>query len=78
MHFIGVAPHARAAELGRTLYERFFELAHGQGCTVVNAITGPVNEGSIAFHRRMGFEVRGPVPDYDGPGEDRMVFERPL
>jgi len=24
----------------------------------------------------MGFEVRGPVPDYDGPGLDRVVFER--
>jgi hypothetical protein len=26
----------------------------------------------------MGFSVRGPVTDYDGPGADRIVFERAL
>jgi len=45
---------------------------------VVSAITSPANTASIAFHRAMGFEVRGPVPDYDGPGLDRIVFERGL
>jgi predicted GNAT superfamily acetyltransferase len=78
IHFVGVAPEERRTGLARRLYKAFFEAAVQAGCTVVNAITGPVNTGSIAFHRAMGFTVRGPVPDYDGPGADRMVFERLL
>jgi len=26
----------------------------------------------------MGFAVTDPLPDYDGPGLDRVRFERPL
>jgi L-amino acid N-acyltransferase YncA len=37
-----------------------------------------MNTASVAFHRAMGFTVTGPVPDYDGPGVDRIVFERQL
>jgi L-amino acid N-acyltransferase YncA len=44
----------------------------------VGAITAPVNLGSIAFHRSMGFTASGPVPAYDGPGKDMIVFDRPL
>jgi predicted GNAT superfamily acetyltransferase len=78
IHFVGVTPEARRTGLAHRLYATFFEAAIQAGCTVVNAITGPVNTGSIAFHRAMGFTVRGPVRDYDGPGADRMVFERLL
>lgn len=38
-------------------------------------MTAPVNTSSIAFHRAMGFEDEI-VADYDGPGEDRVVFTR--
>jgi len=76
IHFVGVAPAARNRGLARTLYDAFFALAAGHGVHRVKAITSPVNQGSVAFHRRMGFSVRGPVPDYDGPGRDMMVFER--
>ena len=41
---------------------------------VVRAVTAPVNETSIAFHRRIGFAVSDPVPGHDGPGQDRVVF----
>jgi hypothetical protein len=59
--------------------------AHGR--TVVRAVTAPVNTGSVAFHRRMGFEVepgpagRGDAPvaaGYDGPGQDRVRFTKYL
>jgi len=56
------------------LYERFFELMRSDGRTVVHAVTSPVNTASIDFHHAVGFESRGPVPDYDGPGADRVVF----
>lgn len=80
IHFVGVDPAQRATGLGRDLYERTFADLRGLGCTRVRAITSPVNTGSIAFHTRMGFERVGPPVhvDYDGPGEDRVVFSRTL
>jgi ribosomal protein S18 acetylase RimI-like enzyme len=78
IHFVGVAPEARGQGLARALYEEFFALARGEGRSVVSAVTAPVNSGSIGFHRSMGFTVTGPVPDYDGPGRDFVVFERGL
>jgi predicted GNAT superfamily acetyltransferase len=78
VHFVGVAPEVRGSGLARRLYETFFAAAVRDGCTRVRAITSPVNTGSVAFHQAMGFTVVGPVPDYDGPGIHRIVFERLL
>jgi ribosomal protein S18 acetylase RimI-like enzyme len=78
IHFVGVAPDARGSGLGRALYEEFFAGMRAHGCTVVHAVTSPVNVESIAFHRAMGFDVSGPVVGYDGPGADRVVFTRAL
>ncbi|MEV4554618.1 GNAT family N-acetyltransferase [Nonomuraea wenchangensis] len=78
IHFVGVSPAARGTGLGRRLYEAFFGIAREHGRQVVKAITSPVNEGSIAFHRRMGFTVRGPHAAYNGPGTTLITFERTL
>jgi ribosomal protein S18 acetylase RimI-like enzyme len=78
VHFVGVAPAARGGGLGARLYREFFARATAAGRTSVGAITAPVNEASIAFHRRLGFAVRGPVADHNGPGAAMMVFRRPL
>jgi ribosomal protein S18 acetylase RimI-like enzyme len=78
IHFVGVRPDLRGVGLARQLYERFFELARGAGRSVVSAITGPVNETSIAFHRRLGFTVSLPVTGYNGPGTSLVYFERRL
>jgi len=78
IHFVGVHPDLRGGGLARRLYTWFFDLARDDGRSVVRAITSPQNHGSIAFHTAMGFTVTGPVPDYDGPGTDRVVFQRPL
>ncbi|WP_330461411.1 GNAT family N-acetyltransferase [Streptomyces sp. NBC_00820] len=75
IHFVGVAPRIRGTGLGRRLYHRFFELAAAEGRSRVGAVTSPQNRRSIAFHTAMGFTVTGPVPDYDGPGADRVVFQ---
>jgi ribosomal protein S18 acetylase RimI-like enzyme len=75
---VGVHPDLRGEGLARTLYERFFATARADGRTEVQCITGPPNTGSIAFHRAMGFEVTGPIEDYESPGEARMSFRRPL
>ncbi len=85
VHFVGVRPDCRRAELGTTLYERFFGAAYTQYCSVVRASTSPANRCSIAFHRALGFliepgdgEIDGaPVRrDYPVPGESRVQFVR--
>jgi ribosomal protein S18 acetylase RimI-like enzyme len=78
IHFVGVAPGARGRGLARLLYDEFFALARAGGRREVRAVTSPVNTGSVAFHRSLGFAVTGPVPGYNGPGRDLIVFRRPL
>ncbi len=87
VHFVGVAPEFRANGLGRLLYEQFFRVVESQGCRVVRCVTSPVNRGSIAFHRTMGFVAEPddkavasiPVAEnYDGAGEDRVRFVKIL
>lgn len=89
IHFVGVHPEHRGAGLGAELYRRTFQTLSDRGCTTVSAVTSPVNTGSIAFHTRLGFEPVTPPGaadartvtvwrDYDGPGEDRVVFQRSL
>ena len=87
VHFVGVHPEHRSGGLGRGLYEKFFAEARSRGCRLVRAITSPVNKGSIAFHRRMGFEILegdrendgvNVHSDYDGDGKEKVVFRRGL
>jgi ribosomal protein S18 acetylase RimI-like enzyme len=78
IHFVGVAPAVRGRGVARQLYAEFFDLARADGRRAVSAITAPVNTGSIAFHRSLGFEVTGPVADYEGPGRDYVLFRRAL
>ena len=86
-HFIGVDPGWRTQGVGEALYQRLFVEAKSRGCDEVLAVTAPANRGSIAFHARMGFAVLpGPcseiqvpyIPDYDGPGENRVRFQKLL
>jgi GNAT superfamily N-acetyltransferase len=87
IHFVGVDPAWRAAGLGRALYERFFDAVRALGCSEVHGVTSPVNAGSIAFHRAMGFELlpgdaeSNGVPylrDYDGRGSPRVRLRKTL
>ena len=78
IHFVGVSPEHRGGGLGRRLYERFFEDARAAGRTRVTCVTSPVNEGSVAFHEALGFTSESVAHDYDGPGEDRVLFVKTL
>jgi ribosomal protein S18 acetylase RimI-like enzyme len=78
IQFVGVSPAARGQGVARQLYEEFFTLARRDGRHLVSAVTAPVNSGSVAFHRSMGFTVTGPIDGYDGPGHDKIFFERAL
>jgi GNAT superfamily N-acetyltransferase len=85
IHFVGVHPEYRRLGLGRRLYDRLLVAARMHGRDWVRSITSPMNEGSIAFHRRLGFEpLRGDIVidgvpvwlDYAGEGGHRVVFRR--
>lgn len=86
IHFVGGAPELRRQGVARDLYERFFAMMREEGCTTVEAITGPINRRSQSFHQALGFMLGGDtevdgVPaclDYDGPGEHRVAFTRAL
>ncbi len=89
VHMIAADPNRRRAGLGRALYERVFEDLRRRGVRRVKAVTWPGNRISVGFHRSIGFRVDdGPgtmrlygtpaYPDYDGDGEDRVVFIRDL
>ena len=86
VHFVGVRPDLRRSGLARALYERFFDEMRASGCRRVDAITGPGNGRSQEFHAAMGFTASGDTTidgvrawrDYDGPGEHRVAFSRPL
>lgn len=77
IHFVGIDPAQRGSGLGRALYERFFAAVAPR--SVVRAVTSPANEGSLAFHRALGFEVERIDEDYDGQGQARalLVFRNP-
>ena len=86
-HFIGVDPCFRGQGIGEALYQRLFSEAERHGCLAVLAVTSPANRGSIAFHSRLGFHIMPAeheqsgtsyTRDYDGPGEDRVRFQKAL
>ena len=89
VHMVASDPNRRRIGIGRALYERLFVDLAERGATRVMAVTWPGNRVSIGFHRSLGFVVDdgsgtqsiygSPAhPDYDGPGEDRIVFHRNL
>ncbi len=78
IHFVGVHPDHRKDGLARSMYERFFALARARGAREVHCITSPVNTVSIAFHKRLGFEVSEPIANYDGLDGDRVSMKRIL
>jgi len=78
IHFVGVDPERRGAGIGSALYERFFDEVRSQGRTLVRCVTSPANADSVAFHEMLGFRVDRVVPDYDGPGEDRVLLVKSL
>jgi ribosomal protein S18 acetylase RimI-like enzyme len=87
IHFIGVHPEFRRESVGQALCQHFFTVVRSLGCKVVRCVTSPVNRNSVAFWLRMGFGIKPTEAsngglsietDYDGPGEDRVLFFKQL
>ncbi|MEU6372833.1 GNAT family N-acetyltransferase [Streptomyces sp. NPDC046909] len=77
VHLIATRDDTRGTGLGRALWGAFTEAARKQGAVRLKAITSVTNEGSVAFHRGLGFEAHV-EDDYDGPGRPMVVFTRAL
>lgn len=77
IHLVGIHPQFRRRGVARALYEEFFRRAQAEGASTIKAITTMGNQGSVEFHRALGFRVEE-VPDYAGPGRARYVFTREL
>jgi ribosomal protein S18 acetylase RimI-like enzyme len=85
VHFMGIHPDFRKKGLGKAVYERFFEICREQNRTIVRACTSPVNTGSIAFHRKIGFQIEPGDDEIDGipvtrnynrPDDHKVLFKR--
>lgn len=77
VHLVGIHPQFRRRGVGKALYEEFARRGEDQGATSIKAITSPGNQGSVEFHRALGFKIEE-VQDYAGPGRARFVFTRAL
>jgi ribosomal protein S18 acetylase RimI-like enzyme len=87
IHLIGVHPNHRRRGIGRALIDAFLAEGADRGVALITALAWPGEPPSIAFFRALAFVPDdGPgsqnlfgttaFPDYDGPGEDRIVFVR--
>lgn len=85
IHFVGIHPDYRKSGIGEHLYSRFIEICRENGRDTIRACTSPVNRGSIAFHKKMGFEIsRGNAEiegiqvtlDYNKLNDQKVLFER--
>ena len=77
VHLVGVDPEHRRHGTGRYLYAWFESECRARGCKTVKAITTLGNEGSLRFHRSIGWDAHE-VADYAGPSMPRIVFTKTL
>lgn len=77
VHLVGIHPDRRRHGVGKRLYEVFTERARQAGAARIKAITNVGNEGSVEFHRALGFDVKLDA-DYAGPNRPRVVFTKCL
>jgi ribosomal protein S18 acetylase RimI-like enzyme len=87
IHFVGVHPSYRQLNIGKTLYNEFFNKVKQNHRNIVRCVTSPVNKTSIALHTKLGFDIEkgDKIVDgvdvhtnYDGPNQDRVLFVKKL
>lgn len=77
VHLVGIDPEYRRKHVGTLLYQMFEKRCAAAGCSAMKAITTQGNEGSVRFHRALGWNSEE-VADYAGPGRTRIVFSKRL
>lgn len=77
VHLVGVHPGFRRKGVARALYAGFEADARAARCARMKAITTAGNEGSLRFHRALGWTATE-EDHYAGPGRRRIVFTKEL
>lgn len=77
VHLVGIHPDFRRRGVGQQLYAEFTERCRTAGARRLKAMTTVGNDGSVAFHRALGFDVREDS-EYAGPDRARIVFTKEL
>jgi ribosomal protein S18 acetylase RimI-like enzyme len=77
IHLVGIDPDFRRRGVGKALYAEFESQARAAGASALKAITTPGNQGSVEFHRALGYTATLEA-DYAGAGRARHVFRRDL
>ncbi len=77
IHLVGIAPERRRRGVARALYEHFTKHCLAEGAQRIKAISALGNEGSVRFHKALGFKVNE-KEDYAGQGFGRLVYCREL
>lgn len=62
-HSVYIRAGRRAAGAGRMLMQALIDYARGRGVHVMVGVVDAANEESLAFHRRLGFEETGRLPE---------------
>lgn len=89
IHLVAVDPSAQRHGLAQQLYKKFFEAVDALGAREIRLIVNPDNGTSLAFHKKLGFQVdlTGEIvevdgvlaaKDYNGPGLHMVPFCRTL
>ncbi len=77
VHLVGIDPAYRRRGVGTELYRSFEQACRQAHCQELKAITTLANDASVRFHQVQGWSHER-VPDYAGPGRDRIVFRKQL
>ncbi len=80
LYWIAVAPGAQRGGLGRALLEEAERLAREDGAATMFIDTAGRAQyaPTRAFYERMGYRVHEVLPDFYSPGDDKVVYTRPL
>jgi len=78
LYWIAVRPGAQRAGLGRRLMDAAEAGAHELGATAMYAETSsrPQYAPTRTFYRRLGYRPAAELPDFYGPGDGQVIFEK--
>lgn len=75
---MATSPAARGQGLARALLEHLVEGLEQLGVAEVLLTVAPHNRDARALYESEGFGLVERVPDYFGPGEERLILRRPV
>ena len=80
LYWIAVHPDAHGTGVGTALLQEVERrlVRTDARLVIIETSSLPAYEPTRAFYRKRGYEVVARVPDFYAPGDDRLIFARPL